>query len=188
MRILTANLREGLADPNALRALLVEFDVDVACFQELGPAQAEAVRDALPLEGRRAFRTQVDGMFELLNVHVMAPVARSKPHAGLLRLRQVRQLLDHLDATPEQPRLLLGDLNSTTITPAYRALTTRLRDLHLEYAHASGWSASPTWGLQPGARLLLRLDHALGAGVEVTRVGVVTIEGSDHAECVIEMG
>ncbi len=217
MRILTANLRAGRADPDALGMLLEQQSIDVACFQELGPAQVDAVRDVLPhgvlepgsgpsrfygmgiaarapldvavfpLDGRRGFRAVLDGSFELLNIHVMVYASRSTPHASILRRRQMRQLLAHLDATPDQPRLLLGDLNSWAVTPAYRSLTSRLRDLHLEHARASGGVPPRTWGLRPGSRRLLRLDHALGSGIEVARVEVVTLEGSDHDGLIVEI-
>lgn len=217
MRILTANLRAGLADPEALSELLEACAIDVACFQELGPAQAAAIREVLPygtldpgagrtrfagmgiaarepldvevlpLDGRRGFRAVLDGTLELLNVHVMVYASRTTPHAGILRRRQMRQLLDHLDATPEKPRLLLGDLNSWGVTPAYRSLTSRLRDLHVEYAASSGGAVAPTWGWRPTSRRLLRLDHVLGAGVDVARIEVVDLVGSDHDGLIVEL-
>lgn len=217
MRILTANLRAGLADPEALADLLSEAAIDIACFQELGPAHVEAVRSVLPhgtldpgsgrtrfygmgiaarepidvqvlpLDGRRGFRTVLDESLELLNVHVMVYASRNTPHAGILRRRQMRQLLEHLDATPQQPRLLLGDLNSWAVTPAYRALTSRLRDLHVDYARTSGGAVSPTWGLRPGSRRLLRIDHVLGSGIQAARVEVVTLQGSDHDGLIVEL-
>jgi endonuclease/exonuclease/phosphatase (EEP) superfamily protein YafD len=48
VRILTANLRDGRADPDALVALIEALDVDVACVQELGSRQADALARALP--------------------------------------------------------------------------------------------------------------------------------------------
>ena len=48
IRILTANLESGGADPAALEALLRRHAPDVACLKELGPAQAEAVTSVLP--------------------------------------------------------------------------------------------------------------------------------------------
>ncbi len=229
MRILTANLRAGLADPEALAALIAGRDIDVACFQELGPAQAEAVRELmphgvlepgsgrtrhhgmgiasreplevrkLPLDGRSAFLArlpveewpELEGHIELLNVHVMVPVARRSLRAPMRvateRRRQVRQLLEHLDATPEQARLLLGDLNSTPLWPAYRALTSRLTDLHLEHADTAGEKPGATFGFWPGARRWLRLDHALGHGLVAAHIEVVHLEGSDHAGLVVEL-
>jgi endonuclease/exonuclease/phosphatase (EEP) superfamily protein YafD len=48
IRILTANLRDGRADPAALVALIEALDIDVACVQELGARQAEALARVLP--------------------------------------------------------------------------------------------------------------------------------------------
>jgi endonuclease/exonuclease/phosphatase family metal-dependent hydrolase len=225
MLILSANLREGLADPSALRHLLESRDIDIACFQELGPDQAEAAAEVLPhgflepgwgrtryhgmgiaarhpievhtlpLDGRRALRSELDSgcwprldhPLELLNVHVLVPVARSMPRTPLTRRRQVRQLLEHLDAAPEQRRLLVGDLNSNRYWPAYTALTSRLRDLHSEHARACGAPPPATWGPRPGGRRWLRLDHALGRGVDRARVEVVPVEGSDHSGLLVEI-
>lgn len=229
MRLLTANLREGLADASALQALLVERRIDVACFQELGPAQAEAVREVLPhglldpgegtrryhgggiaarspldvqrfpLPGRDAFLAELrpeawsalealEGPVELLSTHVLVPLWRRNWRVPLLRRRQVRALLDHLDATPGRARLLVGDLNSTPATPAYHAFTSRLRDLHLEHARAAGRRPLSTWGPSPRGPRLWRLDHALGHGLACSCVEVVDIEGSDHAGLVVELG
>lgn len=57
LRILTANLWNGGADPDRLADLLAERRVDVAAFQELAPEQARAVARVLPhgrLEPHRA--------------------------------------------------------------------------------------------------------------------------------------
>ena len=48
LRLLTANLWNGAAEPEAVARLLVDEQVDVACLQELAPEQAEAVADVLP--------------------------------------------------------------------------------------------------------------------------------------------
>ena len=48
LRILTANLWNGRADPAALAALIEAEEVDVACVQELSHEQAEALSAVLP--------------------------------------------------------------------------------------------------------------------------------------------
>lgn len=48
LRILSANLLNGGADPEALCDLTRSLNVDVAAFQELAPEQAEAISDVLP--------------------------------------------------------------------------------------------------------------------------------------------
>lgn len=47
-RILSANLWNGAAEPEALAELIEAFDVDVAAVQELAPRQAEALARVLP--------------------------------------------------------------------------------------------------------------------------------------------
>lgn len=48
LRILSANLLNGGADPDALCDLTRSLNVDVAAFQELAPEQAEAICEVLP--------------------------------------------------------------------------------------------------------------------------------------------
>ena len=48
LRLFTANLLRGRADPAALADQLAGLGVDVACFQELGVRQAEAIARVLP--------------------------------------------------------------------------------------------------------------------------------------------
>jgi endonuclease/exonuclease/phosphatase (EEP) superfamily protein YafD len=48
VRILTANLWNGGADPQAFAELVAAQEVDVACLQELAPEQAEALARVLP--------------------------------------------------------------------------------------------------------------------------------------------
>lgn len=48
LRILTANLWNGRADPESFAALLEREEVDVACVQELAPEQAGPVAAVLP--------------------------------------------------------------------------------------------------------------------------------------------
>ena len=48
IRLLTANLLNGRADPAALARLLREREIDVAALQELGDEQAAAVAEVLP--------------------------------------------------------------------------------------------------------------------------------------------
>ncbi len=48
LRVLTANLLSGRADPVAFAGLVDELEVDVACVQELGPRLADALSRVLP--------------------------------------------------------------------------------------------------------------------------------------------
>jgi len=77
IRILTANLWSGRADPDRLAGLVVEEQVDVACVQELAPAQADALAAVLP-HGQLEPGTDSGGM----GVAARAPV-----EFGVLPLR-----------------------------------------------------------------------------------------------------
>jgi endonuclease/exonuclease/phosphatase family metal-dependent hydrolase len=48
LRVLSANLWNGAADPEGFAALVRGLDADVACVQELTAAQAEALSEVLP--------------------------------------------------------------------------------------------------------------------------------------------
>jgi endonuclease/exonuclease/phosphatase family metal-dependent hydrolase len=48
IRLITANLYHDRARPDALAVLLDELAIDVACFQELGARQADAIARVLP--------------------------------------------------------------------------------------------------------------------------------------------
>lgn len=48
VRVLTANLRNGGADPDGFAELVESLEADVVCVQELSPEQAEALSRVLP--------------------------------------------------------------------------------------------------------------------------------------------
>jgi endonuclease/exonuclease/phosphatase (EEP) superfamily protein YafD len=61
LRLMTANLFSGRADPAALARLVEAIQPDVLAVQELGPAQAAAIAALLP-HGRLEPRSDFDGM------------------------------------------------------------------------------------------------------------------------------
>ncbi|MBW2244855.1 MAG: endonuclease/exonuclease/phosphatase family protein [Deltaproteobacteria bacterium] len=60
LRLMTANLFNGRARPEAIAQLIERLEVDVACFQELAPEQAEAIQTVLPF-GKLDPRTDHEG-------------------------------------------------------------------------------------------------------------------------------
>jgi endonuclease/exonuclease/phosphatase (EEP) superfamily protein YafD len=82
--------------------------------------------------------------------------------------------------------VLVGDQNTTPRWPAYRRLASTLTDAALETARREGRRPGRTWGLRYGPRLL-RIDHALVAGVTVDDVQVLPIAGSDHHALVVDV-
>jgi len=222
LRILTANLANGRADPAAFAALVRESGAEVVAVQELAPEQADALARVLghgrldprrdkrgmgialarparssriPLRHRDAQAAELDpsdwpglaAPLEVLNVHLEATSFR-RPWVQLARRRhQVRGLLAHLDASPGRPRVLVGDLNATPLWPAYRRLATRLEDAALLHARRRGVRPARTWPRGVGRLRLLRLDHCLARGCEVTRVEVLDLRGSDHCAVLVEV-
>jgi endonuclease/exonuclease/phosphatase family metal-dependent hydrolase len=220
LRVLSANLLNGGADPPALARLVETLAVDVVAVQELTPDQADSLARVLPygkleplrnhqgmgialrrpgavsrvpLPHRSALAAQVEvegcpgGSVEVLNVHIAAP-HRPPPWWALpVRRGQLRALEAYLDGTPRPHRALVGDLNSTRFWPLYRRLLQRFRDAAVEAAARNGGRTARTWGPWPGAPRLLRIDHALVAGLEVRGVRVEPIAGSDHSAIVVDL-
>ncbi len=147
--------------------------------------------DRLPLPDRPARIARLDpsawpalpGPLEILNVHLTAPHLWPPWRSLALRRHQVRALAAYLETAPEVSRALAGDLNATPLWPAYRRLARRLADA----AHVAGGARGRTWG--PGARgpRLLRIDHVLIGRLEVERIEVVAVPGSDHSAVVADL-
>jgi endonuclease/exonuclease/phosphatase (EEP) superfamily protein YafD len=188
---------------------------DVVAVQELATTQAEALASAFPfgtlevqphrmgialkqpgcvrridLAGRCAYASDVaaDGSgarITVVNAHIIAPHVGPPWTVAALRRRQTRELDAYLRSTP-RPLVLVGDLNSTPLWPAYRRLASTLTDAALEAARREGRRPGRTWGLRYGPRLL-RIDHALVTGVTVDDVQVLPIAGSDHHALVVDV-
>jgi endonuclease/exonuclease/phosphatase (EEP) superfamily protein YafD len=99
-------------------------------------------------------------------------------------LRAVRQRIDDLLAS-DMPLVVLGDFNVTPTEPAYRALSTGLRDVHREVGLGPGWTWRPTRLAGLGLRLgLLRIDYVFaGPGITPTSIAVDCAHPGDH--CVL---
>jgi endonuclease/exonuclease/phosphatase family metal-dependent hydrolase len=138
---------------------------------------AELTTDAWP---------QLPAPLQLLNVHIQAPHIR--PWASLpLRRAQVSELTDWLAQHRGERCVLVGDLNSTPLWPAYRRLTTELADGVLDLARSEYRGAKRTWGPIPGAPRFLRIDHVLTAGVRLQGCEVLQGFGSDHSGVVADL-
>jgi endonuclease/exonuclease/phosphatase (EEP) superfamily protein YafD len=123
---------------------------------------------------------------EILNVHI--PRIRLPPWRSLaLRRAQLCALLAYLDGHPRRRRVVVGDLNSTPLWPAYRLLARRFEDAVATAARREGRRAPRTW--RPSSRLpwLLRIDHVLTTGLTAHQVRALPILGSDHCAVVIDL-
>ncbi len=217
LRLLTANLQNGGADPGAFAQLVQAVEADVVAVQELTAAQADALarvlphgklepaRDhagmgialrrpgtvsRLPLPRRDAYKATLalDGAtIEVVNVHIVAPHFQPTWRAVAWRRAQIIALEAYLDATPRRRRALAGDLNATPLWPLYRRLARRFRDAAVEVAGRNGHRPARTWGPWPGAPRLFRIDHVLIAGVAAEGARVVALPGSDHSALVVDL-
>jgi hypothetical protein len=125
---------------------------------------------------------------EVISVHITPPHHLPPWEMARQRREQIQALRAHLAAGGGGPSVLLGDLNSTTLFPAYRALTRHLADAALAAASRNGGRACPTWAPRPGWPRLLRIDHALvDPSLHVESLRVVDLPGSDHAALLVEL-
>lgn len=208
-RVLTANLFNGRAQTSGLDRILGEIEPDIVAGQEVGPNAAEVLGDRFPhglirpsldytgmalvarqpIEVRRQPLPHRDalvgaGPVTVWSVHLANPVDMPPPWKA--RKEQVHALKAHVEASTG-PLLLVGDLNSTPIWPAYRRLTESLRDGVADWAAAAGTRARATWGYQPWLPAMLRIDHALVRGVAVRNSFTVRVPGSDHRALVVDL-
>lgn len=214
MRILTVNLWNGGADPDALEALLAEVDPDVVCAQELAWDAAEVLRQRFPHglvapgaahEGRALVsrhpvavtevpmprrpalsgRMEVEEGVDLRILGVHLSNPLDGPRAVAQRRRQVA-VLTQLVARPGRV-VVCGDLNASPLWPAYRRLTRHLLDAPAAVARSEGRRARPTWSYRPGWRPLLRIDHVLVRGMVPTAARVDDLSGSDHRAVAVDL-
>ena len=124
---------------------------------------------------------------EILNVHILAPHIMPTWRTAAARRAQFQALETYLSATPRQCRIVVGDLNSTSLWPGYRRLRRWLGDAAVEVAGREGRRPSRTW--RPHRRLprLLRIDHVLTTGLTAHQVRVLPIDGSDHSAVMVEL-
>lgn len=214
LRILTANLYNGLADADALGKILDETRPDVVASQELGPSSAAVIAarmphglllpaldhtgrglassrsiqvERLPLPHRDGLVGRLDahGPLTIWSVHLANPLDLPPSPRG----PQVRALAEAVAAAKAKGEriVLVGDLNATPLWPAYRHLRRHLEDGVVQWAERTGNRPSATWGYRPGMRPLLRIDHALVSGVEVTSVQNLAVAGSDHRALVVDI-
>ncbi|MFI5306652.1 MAG: endonuclease/exonuclease/phosphatase family protein [Polyangiales bacterium] len=205
IRLLTANLWNGRADPLALADVIAERQPDAVLAQELSPEQAAVIERALP-HGILMPARDMQGMGIALREPAMVsrlPLPKRDALCARLRLpgasteieimnlhlsaptalgrfgvrrREVSALRAHLRRT-SMPRVLAGDFNTLPVMPAYFALRRHLRDAALETRRRP----APTWGPTARAPRLLRIDHVMVHGLRVIDLEVLAIAGSDHS-------
>lgn len=192
-RLLTANLLNGRADPEALSEILDRVGPDVVVTQELGPNAAEVIAPryphhcllpaldhhgrgiasrfpgefgTIPVPWRRAGWAELDvdgSRVTVANVHLLNPVSYP-PWASIRgRTAQIDALLAWEASLDRGPVIVAGDLNATAAWPAYRRMTARWGDLVAGRSEKTGEGPEATWAWRPGWPRLLRIDHVLGS-------------------------
>jgi len=213
IRIISANLA-GAADAVLFAKLAHALRADAVAVQQLATLQAEALASMfpfgrlevsphrmgialaqpavvrmIPLTGRSAYAVEVADSSEeqitVINAHLIAPHVGPPWRIGPLRRRQVHDLDAYLRSV-HRPLVLVGDLNSTPLWPAYRRLSRTLTDAAVVAARLKRRRPARTWGFLRGPRLF-RIDHVLVTGVIVENVQVLPIVGSDHSAVVVDV-
>lgn len=121
---------------------------------------------------------------QVVNAHLVNPIARPIPRSRQLRVRELEALQALIrDGSRPQARILVGDFNSSPVWPLYR----KLRKLVTDGAVAAG-TARRTWGPWPSSPRLLRIDHVFTRGpVQVMATRTVKVAGADHRGLLIEV-
>jgi endonuclease/exonuclease/phosphatase (EEP) superfamily protein YafD len=208
-------LASGRADASSFARLAHALGADVVAVQELATVQAEALARVLPfgrlearphgmgialrqpgcvrriaLAGRDAYTTEVTSyasgeVITVVNAHIIAPHMGLPWKVAAVRGRQIDGLETYLRSAP-RPLVLVGDLNSTPLWPAYRRLSAFLLDAARETARLERRRPRRTWGIRYGPRLF-RIDHVLVAGVAIEKVQVFPVAGSNHYAVVVDV-
>lgn len=216
VRILCANLRRGRVNADAFRSLLRSHHPDVVCVQELTPGLAAVIRethrhgalhphdsalgigvasrvpvrtDRLALPHRPAVIAELDtgdgDPMAIMSVHLTHPLAFPPRRSQGRRRIQMEAIVGY---TGGRGRVVVcGDLNTLEMWPLYRRLTATVDDGGRVLAARHGLRPEPTWSLRPDGRPILRLDHVLVRGVDVTALTVARLPGSDHRALVADL-
>ena len=217
LRIITANLYNGRADADALGEILDKTRPDVVAAQEMAPSAGAAIaarmphgivlpaldhtgaalaanqpidvqRHSLPHRDALVGRLEHEGRpLVIWSVHLANPI--DIPPLTRKRRAQVLALEEALgrDLGPDGRIMLVGDLNATPLWPAYRRLRRLLSDGVAEWAARTKTRPERTWSYRPGGRPLLRIDHALTAGMTVHNAETVVVPGSDHRALLVDV-
>jgi endonuclease/exonuclease/phosphatase (EEP) superfamily protein YafD len=124
---------------------------------------------------------------EVLNVHIRAPHLLPIRRTIRLRREQLHAIEAYLAESPDGPRAVVGDLNSTAQWPLYRRLVRKLTDAAAVGARRKGGRPEGTWTPSPGIPPFFRIDHILVRGLEVDDFRVAPIKGSDHRVVVADV-
>jgi endonuclease/exonuclease/phosphatase (EEP) superfamily protein YafD len=208
IKVLSANLYYGRAEPQSLLKLVAEQRPDLLVVQELTPTLAAALRrggiehrfhhTALALP-RRGFGRAVYSRLPLRRLGetvghpgALAPLAVSLAYGRTVRLvnfhphppkpGRVGRWEDALKRLPAAgagpPWLLVGDFNATFDQSAFRAVLARG---YRDAGKTTGNGLKATWPANKVVPPLVTIDHVLAdRRVGIATYGVAGLAGSDH--------
>lgn len=212
--VMTANLKYGRANPEAIARLVAEHEVDVLSLQELTPESAQRLRAGLrnQLPGQMLEPRIGAGGSGLMTrrplqekprreegaaqpeAEVRVPGAGSRVKAvhppPPIEPRSVSWWTSRIDAMPppyegETPRILAGDFNSTLDHSKLRELLDR------GYSDAADETGDGLRATYPARRLRpgIAIDHILVPDrIAVVSTTVVKLPGSDHRAVIAVLG
>lgn len=120
-----------------------------------------------------------DHFLTIIGAHPWPPIT---PRAATFRNRQFAELA-HRVRVEQHPVLLVGDLNTTSWSPAFGELLRRsgLRDTRIGFGVQPSWPAQIPW-------LRIPLDHGLASpDITVSRRTVGPSIGSDHYPVLLDL-
>lgn len=216
LRVLTANLYNGRANPDSLSAVLQTYAPDVVAVQELSDNCTAVLADwsdTAHLDPRddltgMGIAIRGEATFSRLDFPNRRPVIAAMPHDAWgfpVDLEIINAHLVNPIARPlARSRLLrsqeLAALEGVLTNPSRPArvlvgdlnsspawpVYRRLNALATDAAAATG-TARRTWGPRPGSPRLLRIDHAFVQGVRPLQTEPVRIAGSDHSGLLVDV-
>jgi endonuclease/exonuclease/phosphatase (EEP) superfamily protein YafD len=212
LRVLSANLNDGQADPASLVRMVRDNEIDVLTLPELTRAElplleAAGLTAALP---HRVLDPGVGGdgsgilsRYPLRQTVLVESIELSQPSAivDLPGREDIELLLVHVQsalhdaavwrrdlarlppASPERVRILAGDFNASFDHAAFRAV---LDTGYVDAAEQTGTGLVPTWATWFGPPITI--DHILvDHRAAIHRFAVLTLPGSDHDAILAEL-
>ncbi|MDJ0954616.1 MAG: endonuclease/exonuclease/phosphatase family protein [Acidimicrobiia bacterium] len=214
LRILTANLYSGRADPAAFASALAATEPDIVAIQELAPNAAAVLADwgesrlldpneettgmALAVRAR-AHLTRLEfpyrdpvlarfdgGQWGFGEIEVVN-THLVNPIARPFRVskRLRRAELAALEGVMKNPVATRLVVGDLNSSPAW-PLYRRLTDIAIDGAVAAG-KPKRTWGYFPNSPPMLRIDHVFVQGARCISTDILKIAGADHRALVVDV-
>ncbi len=214
LRILTANVYNGRAEPSSLAAVIDRFSPDVIAVQELNTGVAQllsgwgvarlldprddttgmgmaltvpAELERLDFPNRIPIRARFDGAsWGLPPVEVVNTHLVNPIARPILESKRLRRAeCAALVDIMEQPAPTRIVVGDFNSSPVW-PLYRRISRLAVDGAVAAG-TARRTWGYFPNTPATLRIDHVFVQGATCTSTEVAKVTGADHRALVVDI-